>query len=257
MYVITFFLFQFYKVQKFSTVHKNKNQISTQNMADLPSPSTTTVTTSEPKDVVVEEKKKPKRKPVKEKKPLSEKRIAQLAAARAAHVKKAAERRRQKASSSSSMDEDSYEDSGEEKKKHTSRLVKGNGEAAQRYLDTLKSVNPDVEIAKSEPKNKKRKAEKQGDRNSGDEIDLKGAALAGAGLLGAAALAYVAGKNYTPAAIKSGFTAHGSAIPGDPSTGQPAIPVQDLLKNIPRNNDTVTFQGSHGQPSAPSLGFFV
>ena len=82
------------------------------------------------------------REPVKEqkktKRPLTEKRILQLAAARAARKKKADERKQHA------------------QRAESSRLVKDDGESANRYLEVLKSNSPDIDISKSEPKKKKR-----------------------------------------------------------------------------------------------------
>lgn len=165
----------------------------------------------------VKEQKKPR-------KPLTESRLKQLQEARAKHSKKAAERRQQKHAESEA------------------RLVKGDGESADRFMETLKSVNPDVNIAKSESKSKKRKTTNFIDM----EVETKDMFYAGVGVAAAAALAYVAGKNLNPAALRSGFTGHGSAIMGDSSTGQAAIPVQNIIPP--------TQLGS--RPAAPSLGLY-
>lgn len=181
---------------------------------------------------------KKKREPVKAqkkiKRPMTEERAAQLAAARAKKSQLAAERKRQQhKGNEEDMDESSSVES------NSSRLVKGNGEGAQRYLEKLKE-NSSIEVTGTTP-SKKRKHVPSHETN---DVSLKSAAIAGLGLLGLAGIGYVAGKNLNPMAIKSGFTGHGSAIPGDPSKGIPAIPL-DLSAPIP------TRPGA-----APQLGYF-
>lgn len=216
-------------------------------------PSVPSVSNNDMNNDINNEESKPKRRrvPVKEKKakkPLTEARQKQLAEARASHSKKAAERRKAKQSDPTTSSSSS------------SRLVKDDGEAAKRYLDTLKSVNPDVTIAESESKSsssKKRKPKEQGGRDSkvSDEVDLGSAAMTGLGLLAAAGVAYVAGKNLTSTATNSGFTGHGSAIMGNPSQGIPAIPIQNVLSpEMPRFNTPITI--TNGRPGVPSLGYF-
>ena len=102
--------------------------MESQSTSSEPSPS---ISVSPKEESPREEKREAVKEQKKAKRPLTEKRIAQLAAARAARKKKADERRAQKESS---------------------RLVKDDGESANRYLEVLKSNSPDIEISKSESK---------------------------------------------------------------------------------------------------------
>ncbi len=74
--------------------------------------------------------------------------------------------------------------------------------------------------------------------------DMKKAAVAGLALLGVAGATYVAGKNLTNSAMKSGFGGSGSAIPGDVDRGIPAMPI------------ITTTAPSSGRQFAPSLGLY-
>jgi hypothetical protein len=185
------------------------------------------------------------------KRPMTEKRIAQLAAARAAHSRKAAEKRQQSGSKPRDSDD-----------KHVStspRLVKKDGEAASRYVDFLKGQHPSTDVSLSQPKgrsggggggSKKRK------ESPNSDLDLKSAAMAGVALAAVAGITYVAGKNLNPGAMRSGFYGHGSAIPADQTTGQAAIPVQDIIGSSTLPRLPMITVSSANRPGAPSLGLF-
>ena len=162
--------------------------------------------------------------------PMTEKRIAQLSAAREARSKKAAERRAQK---------------------EGPRLVKGDGEAAGRYLETLKATSPEVDIEKSQPKTARSKRKPCPEDT---QFDFKTAMCLGLGLLGATAATYVAGKNRNPGALKSGFTNTGSGFGPDPVTGDPAIPVQQVMNPDPVRLPPITVPSTPSGNSAPSYG---
>lgn len=204
-----------------------------------------TTTTSTPSTTTTESKETKRAK-----RPMSEQRRAQLAAAREKHRQNAAERRRQKRENKYNQDVDMRE---EKEEVPSSRLVRDNGESSERYLKSLKSFNEDIQVTKSEPRNKKRKVSSPGSGGVGDEIDMKTAFSAGLGLAVLGAATYLAGKNLNAAALRAGFTSHGSAIPGDPSTGQAAIPTSMISPDhtLPRPLPPMTV--GHG---VPSLGLF-
>lgn len=231
------------------------------------SPAATPTSVDQPQQPMVTEDtnapKKSTRSSVKEKKPrkpLSEARVQQLrqlaASARAKKAEKRANRlKEQKAKRGAEEGEE------EEKEEKGPRLVRGGGEAAGRYLSTLKQFNPDAEVVKSEPKNKKRKSETQSSRSDAkyhedNDIDMAGAAKVGLGLVAAAGLAYVAGKNLNPTALKSGFVGHGSAIMG--TDNQAAIPIQNILNPNPTRLPPMTVTvDSTGRMVAPSVGYYA
>lgn len=187
----------------------------------------------------------------KKKRPMTQKRIEQLQAARAKHSANAAARRQQRGGGKESK----YESRRQEQ--HSSRLVREDGEAADRYLDVLKSESPDMEVSKSERSESKH----SGKKRKVDTTDLDSLMPSPdtlkvvAGLAVGAAAVYVAGKNMNTTALRAGFSSHGSAIPGDSSTGVPAIPVQSIIApDIPRY--PASAGGSGTMPQVPSLGFW-
>lgn len=187
----------------------------------------------------LKEEKEVQREPVKEKgkikRPCTDKRREQLAKARAAKAAKKAAGKQQSSSSSMDIDDDDNK---------STRLVKHGNESAERFKQVLSDINPDLKVSAA-PKttsNKKRKVIYDEPSLSGD-IDMKTAAVAGLALLGVAGATYVAGKNLTNSAMKSGFTGSGSAIPGDVDKGIAPI--------------TLITPSSSGRPfAAPSLGLY-
>lgn len=184
------------------------------------------------------------REPVKEKtkikRPMTDKRREQLAKARAIRSAKALERKKAMKQSSEKKYPIEYDEMEEDDKRSEHRLVKGGNESAERFKATLEQMNPELKMQQGS-KNKKRKLTSVESEES--NIDMKTATVAGLGLLAVAGASYVAGKNLMPVAMKSGFTGHGSAIPGDSEKGIPAIPIIS--------------QQSNGRPYAvPSLGLY-
>ncbi len=188
----------------------------------------------------VKEEKEVQREPVKEKgkikRPCTDKRREQLARARAAKAAKKATTKKSKDSSSMDIDEED---------KKSTRLVKNGNESAERFKKVLSDMNPDLKVSSSQKSsgNKKRKVANYDDDDKGGDIDMKKAAVAGLALLGVAGATYVAGKNLTNSAMKSGFGGSGSAIPGDVDRNISAIPI-------------ITTAPSGGRQFAPSLGLY-